>query len=427
MPNRLSLFQRLQRLGPIAKMPGFTDLYSLNHPDCVKHVFHTHYQNYIKTDFSYKAMRLALGKGLLTNDNIATWQPQRRHLQAFFHFQQIKSHVTTINTATVELLKRWQTYAATDQAFDLSKELINLGQDIAARSLLSRHLSPEHKQIISRFVWASNRYLGNSLQIYGWLFYPSASRFYKARAVMRQMVSSFVQERRATNDPPQDVLAAILNYRDEQTGQGLSDEEIIDHIVTFLIAGHETLTDSLVWTWYCLVRHPKCWHALRSEVQSTLQGNMPTADDLERLPYTRMAYDESLRLYPPTWVLGRQAIAEDEIAGFYIPAQQMLLMSPYALHRHPEFWERPSQYIPERFEERNNTTRPRFTYIPFGAGPRTCIASTFAGLQARLIIANIAQHFRLNLINDKEVAPLPLITLKPSRPILMQAKLIRPL
>ena len=193
----------------------------------------------------------------------------------------------------------------------------------------------------------------------------------------------------------------------------MSDRQIRDEVITLLLAGHETTAVALSWTWYLLAQHQECEQRLHAEVDAVLGGRLPTVENLPNLPYCHMVLEEALRLYPPAWSFSRNALADDELGGYHISAGSTVLLCPYTTHRHPAFWEQPEVFDPLRFTPERVAARPHYAYFPFGGGPRLCIGTAFAMMEAQLILATVAQRYRLCLGTDVRVEPEPLITLRP--------------
>jgi cytochrome P450 len=193
----------------------------------------------------------------------------------------------------------------------------------------------------------------------------------------------------------------------------MSDQQVRDEVMTLLFAGHETTSNLLAWTWYLLASHPEVEQRLRAELDEVLGGRLPTVEDLANLPYGYRVLEETLRLYPPAWSLARKALVDDDIGGYVLPASTIILMSPYVTHRHPAFWEEPERFDPDRFTPERVAVRSRYAYFPFGGGPRQCIGNTFALMEAHLILATVAQRYRLRLVPDHPVEPQALLTLRP--------------
>jgi cytochrome P450 len=229
-----------------------------------------------------------------------------------------------------------------------------------------------------------------------------------------EKVDRLLTERgRRPDAEPKDLLARLIAARDSETGGGMTPEEVRDQVVTIFMAGHETTSQALSWTWYLLSKHPSIEAKLHAELAAVLEGRTPNCDDVADLRYARMVIEESMRLYPPAHTFGRQPIAADEILGHRIPAGAEVLIMPWLLHRKPSLWENPDRFDPERFTPERAAARPRFAYIPFGAGARICIGAVFAMTEAVLMLATIAQRYRLRLKPGHPVEPQGLITLRP--------------
>ncbi|HEY7269888.1 MAG TPA: cytochrome P450, partial [Dehalococcoidia bacterium] len=228
--------------------------------------------------------------------------------------------------------------------------------------------------------------------------------------------ASAIKERGGIRD---DLLSMLLQARDAETGAGMDDKQLRDEVMTVFLAGHETTANALTWTWFLLSRHPEAENCLHDELDRVLAGRTPTFADLRELPYSRMVLEEALRLYPPAWAVGRYALDEDEVGGIRVPRGSQLVMSAFVTHRHPHFWERPRDFDPERFTPERSEGRPRFAYFPFGGGPRQCIGSDFAMIEAQLALAAIAQRYTLRLVPGQSVEPEPLVTLRPRNGMMM--------
>jgi len=228
-----------------------------------------------------------------------------------------------------------------------------------------------------------------------------------------RVVDRLIKER--TRDPesyPKDLLARLVGARDEQTGAGMSAQEVRDHVITIFLAGHETTAMALTWTWFLLSQHSDVESKLHAEIDSVLAGRAPTHEDLSKLVYTRMVIDESMRIYPPVHTIARQAIGDDVLAGIRIPKNSTVMISPWLLHRHLKLWDNPSVFDPERFSPERSSGRARFSYLPFGGGKRICIGAAFSLAEATVLLAALAQRYRLALAPGHRVEPQGLITLR---------------
>jgi cytochrome P450 len=234
---------------------------------------------------------------------------------------------------------------------------------------------------------------------------------------LNTVVYDLITQRRECGEDRGDVLSVLVHATDKQTEKPMTHQQLRDEVVTLLTGGGESTTSSLAWTWYLLGMHPEVEYNLHQELDRVLGGRVPTVNDIPQLVYTRMIIDEVLRLYPPLWLLMRRAVQDDEIEGYHIPKDTSLLWSAYLLHRHPDIWDDPEQFCPERFLPEQGKRRPHYGYIPFGGGPHICIGKTFALTEMTLIIATIAQRYRLELAPEQVIEPNPLLSLRPNKEI----------
>jgi cytochrome P450 len=232
---------------------------------------------------------------------------------------------------------------------------------------------------------------------------------------LNTVVYAIINERRKqpVDTDAVDLLWMLLSAQDEETGECMNNQQLRDEVLTLLLAGHETTATALTWTWYLLSQHPEIERRLHTELDTVLAGQLPTVEHLDALPYTLMVIQEAMRLYPPAFGFTRFATASDEIGGYPIPANSVMFISAYCTHRHPAFWEEPEVFDPERFTPERSANRPRFAYFPFGGGPRQCIGSAFAMMEAQLVLATVAQRYTLRLVHGHSVEPQVLLTMRP--------------
>lgn len=394
--------------------------YLISHPDAIKHVLQDNHLNYQKGSRYRAALKPLMGLGLLTSDGEA-WKRQRHLAQPSFlkkhheHFLEvILHHLTAVRAAWLDAAKRG--------------EQLDLHNQVARTSLSTMlHLifGPEaggHDAELARAFLAAEREIDivrvfNPVPLPEWFPTPSQMRFKKALKKLDQFVLERIRERRASGSQGSDLLDMYLNARDETTGQGLDDALLRDEMITLLSAGHETLADSIAWTFYLLLTHPAEYRRVSDEIDSVLKGRMPVLEDLPKLEHANRAIQEGLRLYPPGWGFLRTALADDVIGGFPIPAGARVLISPYLTQRLASLWENPDQFDPDRFLPERSAERHRFAWFPFSAGPRMCLGSGFATLQAQLILAVLLQAIQITLKPGQDIRPLPRVSLKPSGPI----------
>lgn len=394
---------------------AFLNFYFIGHPEYVRRVLQDNHQNYSKDVLDFKMLKWVTEEGLLASDG-AFWLRQRRLAQPAFHRQRIAGFGTMITAATAEMLDRWQVYAANQQPLDVTREMTALTLRVVGQALFSTDTGSQADRVGQSFTLLSEDLVRRFRSMS--LFPPVLPtrrdrRFRQARRELNTVVYEIINARRRHNADQGDLLAMLMQARDEETGATMDDDQLRAEVKTLLLAGHETTANLLSWTWYLLAQHPEVEQRLHAELVRVLGGRLPTVTDLPQLRYTRMVIDETLRLYPPAWIIPRKAARADQFGHYRIPAQSALLISPYVTHRHPEFWETPERFDPERFTPERAAARPRYAYFPFGGGPRLCIGNNFALMEAQLIVSTIAQRYRLRLVPEHPVEPEALITLRP--------------
>jgi cytochrome P450 len=393
----------------IANRRGFL----ITNPADVRHVLQDNARNYHKSPL-YEKLRMTLGNGLLTSED-DFWLRQRRIAQPAFHRQRVSALADVMAAAAREAAAQWDAIASAGRPVDIAEEMMRLTRTVVLRALLGGDLGPYSPSIDEAWT-VINEYIGESFWSLGLTDrLPSAKRrrFQAARAILRGAVDHVINERRRHPAESADLLSMLLAARDEETGETMTDEQLRTEVTTFLLAGQETTSLALTWTWYLLSQHPHARQRLETELDEVLEGRPPEYADLPRLPYTRMVIDETMRLYPPAWGFSRQAMGDDRLGGYRLPKGWMAFVIPYVLHRLPAYWPNPDAFDPDRFSPERSVDRPKFVYVPFGAGPRQCIGNQFALIEAHLSVATLAQKYRLQLAMSQRVDAWPLITLRP--------------
>jgi cytochrome P450 len=386
----------------------------LVHPDHLKHVLQDNARNYVKGIVIAK-LKVLIGEGLFTSEG-DFWRRQRRLSQPAFHRDHLTGFATAMTETTEAMLDRWAPRARTGMPFDVAAEMSALTLGIVGRALFSRVLDADADEVGQALTAALEIVNERAIRVLvSPLWWPSATnrRLRRALAVLDRVVYDIIESRRRTGAQPGDLLSMLLLARDEETGAGMTDRQLRDEVMTFLLAGHETTAVALSWAWYLLDRHPAVAERLRAEVAAAIGTRTPTVEDLPRLRYARMVVEESMRLYPPVWGFMRQAIGEDQVGGFRIPKRAVVTISPYVTHRHPAFWEDPERFDPERFAPELVRSRPRYAYLPFSGGPRLCIGNEFALMEAQLVVAMTVQRYRLHVVPGAHVEPESRLTLRP--------------
>ena len=394
----------------------------LANPEHIRHVLQDNYANYDKQTPGFRVLRSFLADGLLTNEGDA-WLHQRRIAQPAFHRQRIGTFARTMTAAATALSDRWDQEAG--PAVNLTAEMSRLTLRIVGETLLSTDVSRDADRIGRALTVAqrsANRAITRPVEIPLWLPTPSNRRLRQALDTLDEVVLELIATRRRDGSDAADLLAMLMDARDEETGQGMSDRQLRDEVMTIFLAGHETTALALGWTWYLLSTHPAVAHRLRRELATVLAGQVPTVDDLPRLTYTEQVIKEAMRLYPPAWIISRRAIRADHVGGYDIPPGTIIFTSPFVTHRLPELWDNPEGFEPERFEDEDSRARPTFAYFPFGGGPRRCIGEAFAMMEMILVVATLAQRWRLDLEPGERPRLAPTITLRPGTPIQMRRR-----
>lgn len=389
---------------------GPKTLYLFNNPEHAKHVLSENHANYRK-GLGLVHARRALGDGLLTSDG-ELWRSQRRAVQPSFQRERVAQAAGAIADETGRMLARWR--AAPGATVDLVAELTELTLGVLGRFLLRANLaSSEH--IGRAFAVVQDQAMFEMVTLNAvppWLPLPRQLRFRRARRELDQLVSRLVSERVGGAAPGDDLLSRLLIANGRESDPRVRQRRLRDELVTLLLAGHETTASTLGWTWYLVDRHPAVYERLHAEARDTLGDRAPTNDDLAKLSYTTRVVEEAIRLYPPVWMLTRLAVEDDDVNGYHVPAGADVLICPYVLHRHPGFWDHPESFDPQRFRSALTASRPRYAYIPFGAGPRFCIGSNLGMMEAVLVTAMIAREFRPRRPTSDPVVPEPMLSLR---------------
>jgi cytochrome P450 len=397
------------RLGP-------HQAYLLNHPDLFKDVLVTHSHKFMKGLGLQRAKRV-LGEGLLTSEG-EFHRRQRRLLQPAFHRDYIRAYGEVMTTYAAAMRDSWQPR----QEIDIAEQMRHLTLAIVARALFHADVEAEATEIGQALTTAIELF-GASLSLFAELLFrlplPATFRFQKAHARLNACIYSIINARRASGKDYGDLLSMLLRAQDPEGGVGMTDQQVRDEAITLFLAGHETTANALAWTWYLLAQHPEAEHRLQKELDEVLGPRVPTVDDLQALAYTRKVFTESLRCFPPAWIMARSALEEHSIVGYRIKPGDYLLMSPYLIHHDARYYDDPFRFDPERWANDRANGQPPFTYLPFGAGPRICIGESFAWMEGILVIATLAQRWRPRLVPGHPVELQPLITLRPKYGIRM--------
>jgi cytochrome P450 len=410
--NRLGFFTSLARdYGDVAVFRlGRRRVFLLSHPSAIEEVLVTGSRNYTK-HFAIRLNRLLLGNGLLSSEG-DFWLRQRRLAQPAFLRDRIASYAGCMVEAALRMTDRWQD----GEKRDLHADMMQLALEIAARTMFGAEVTDRARDVKTALEAALAAYVARLRSLFllpEWVPTPNHLRLRRAVRRLDEIVFGMIQERRRRGGEGDDLLSLLLHARDEDDGRTMTDRQLRDECMTLFLAGHETTALALTWAWYVLAGHPEIEARLVAELGAQLGGRPPTPADLPRLPYTERVVLETLRLYPPVYAVGREAITDCEVGGYRVPAGTTLLMSQWVVHRDGRFFADPEMFNPDRWSEDLGRAIPRFAYFPFGGGPRVCIGNSFALMEAALILATVVPRFRLTLVARQEIVPRAFLTLRP--------------
>jgi enediyne biosynthesis protein E7 len=380
--------------------------YVIHHPDDVKRVLVGNHRNYTK-GLGLDRVRILLGKGIMTSEG-ELWKRQRYMMQPLFHRRVITEFAQLIAAANERHIDRWEQLAARGEPVNLTDEMSELTLEIVLRSIFGRDLDRLSEQLGGNPFEVLTKEQSRDLQF-----------AYKFRSLSK-LVAQLLARRRAEPEEHFDYVAMLMAARDKDSGAPMAERQLIDEIMTLIVAGHETTASGLNWTWYLLSQHPQAEARLHAELDAAPEMPAPGLAQMEALAYTSQVVNEALRLYPPGWLLSRRSLAADALGGFEVPPGTNVLLPLYLLHRHPRYWKDPERFLPERFAPEHEAERPRFAYMPFAAGPRHCIGETFALYEMLMHLYKVARRYRLVYVPDKPLELEAQINLRTRHPLRMR-------
>jgi cytochrome P450 len=394
---------------------GLKRVVLVNRPDLIETVLVTESRNFIK-HYVTRLLRPTLGNGLLMSEG-DFWLRQRRLMQPAFNRNRVAAYGGIMVAFTERMLDRWQD----GQPVDMHKETMRLTLEIVAKALFDADVGGQASEVGDALEVGMANFVNRWKRLYpipSWIPTPGNLRMKRAVRRLDEIIYGFIRERRASRQGRGDLLSMLLDAQDEDDGSRMTDRQLRDEAMTLFLAGHETTANALSWTWYLLAQHPQVEAKLLAELQAVLHGRPPTVDDLPRLRYTEMVVMESMRVYPPVYAFGREAVAACTLGGFHVPAGMTVIMSQWLMHRDSRYWDKPEEFQPERWADGLAKRQSKFVYFPFGGGPRICIGNSFAMLEAVLILATMARQFRFILQPGHPVVPVTTVTLRPAHGIL---------
>jgi cytochrome P450 len=403
-----------QKFGDVIRIQFGPIVYHLlNDADAIKHVLVDNAKNYVK-GWTYGVFKPLLGEGLLTSDG-ELWRRQRRLMQPAFHRDCLDGFATTMVNDASLLLQRWEALAP-DSVVDIHSEFVRLAFRIVGRTLLGLDLETSGQEVAKEMRRALHLIDARATSIIRFpMFVPTPTNWRLKRVcqALDQVIDRILEEHRNhSTDQAGDLLSMLMAAVDE-SGQSMDRQQLRDELMTLVLAGTETTANLLTWTVLLLNQNPSAEVRVQEEIDRVLHGRSPTGANWTDLTYVQHVLEESMRLYPPAWKYERQALSEDSILGYCIPARSIVGITPHALHRNPKYWPEPDRFDPDRFLPDRVAPRPRYAYLPFGGGPRVCIGKGFAMMEAQIVLSMVMQRYRLEALAPESVEISPAITLHP--------------
>jgi cytochrome P450 len=409
----LNFYTRCKRdYGDVVRlsMAGWTS-FLISHPDAIETVLVTNHRNFTKHRFFWRHVTSLFGQGLLTSEG-AHWVQQRKLIQPAFHRDRINAYGQVMVDCAEQMLDGWRD----GETRDIHNDMMHVTMEIVVRTLFGADMKASDVEAVSDAFNIAIEQIAvrfrRPMKIPDWIPIPSNVKFNRSVRELDRLIYGFIRAHRASSERGPDLLSMLVDAKDE-SGEAMSDRQVRDEAITLFLAGHETTALALSWTMYLLSQHPEAEAKLHAELASVLQGKPPAPEDVRRLEYAERVVLESMRLYPPAYGFGREAVADCEIAGYRVPAGSTVHMFPWLVHRDARWYPDPLRFDPDRWANDFAKTLPAFAYLPFGGGPRRCIGNAFAMMEAVLLAAAIARRFELRLVEGHPVEPFASITLRP--------------
>ena len=382
------------------------DTYVINDPNDVKRVLVNNHRNYKKGP-GFDRVKILLRNGLIVSDG-DFWKRQRMMMQPYFHRKVIRQFHEILEQCNRQLLDRWYQKADAGESIDVTSETSQVTLNAVLRSIFGDDLEFIEKRFGSNVFALVTEESSRDLRF-----------AYKFRQLTK-VVAELIRRRQEGGRERFDFVAMLMSARDRNTGEAMSEKELIDEIMTLIVAGHETTASALSWAWYLLSQHPEIEDRLTDELDS-ISGEFATVEELMQLKYTKQVIDETMRLYPPAWIVTRRALDHDRLGGYDVPPGADIIICPYVMHRHTAHWSNPEEFDPDRFSEKRSEKRHKFAYLPFIVGPRHCIGENFALFEMQIHLAIAARRFHLHFLPENpKVEMVPGVNLRTRHGLLMQ-------
>jgi cytochrome P450 len=375
---------QFKRFGNIYKASIYGDnAYVVTDPAYAEHVLIKNWQNYVKKGPAINRVTFLVGNGLIVSEG-EFWKRQRRLIQPAFHRKSVDGLTALIVNVNAALLDRWENAAKKNECVNVTRDVSDMILEVVLRSIFGE----DYEQVRPRFKIVTEVAARNL-------------EFALAFRSLRKIVLDVVIQRRKDNSCPNDILGMLMNSVDPESGRAMMDHELVTEVMTLIVAGHETTATTLNWIWYLISQHPDVDEKLSREVRHLPESNFLAINDLSKFIYTRQVIDESLRLYPALWLMARRAVKDDQLGQYFVPAGTDIYISPYFIQRHPDLWEHPDRFDPDRFSVNPAVDRPRRAMLPFSAGPRNCIGELLARVEIQIHLMMIAKRLRLRYVQTQ--------------------------
>jgi cytochrome P450 len=406
-------------LGGLYKMILTTD------PDFIQHILQKNNKNYRKSEVHFDKIQHFLGRGLLTSEG-PYWLQQRRLIQPGFHKKRLEDLLGLMDKVAIEVLDELDEAIQIQPQVDMYEKMLEITFRIIANSIFGQDLGQEQLARLSDSITQLQEFIVRQIRQPYYNTWFKLSGKVKEHEVLRDeadaIIHHYIEERRKSKEQHSDLLQMLMEARYEDTGEGMTDQQLIDEVKILFVAGHDTSSNALAWTWYLLGLHPEALEKVRKEVDQIIGEEQPSFEKIMQLEYTQQVIEESMRLYPPAWTTNRVAAGDDEFKGIKIKKGTTFATYIYGVHHSPELWEDPEAFRPERFSKEEKKKHHPYAFIPFGGGPRLCIGNNFALMEMKLILARMVNRYEFNLAPGQEVRPLPLITLRPENGIRIEVR-----
>ena len=401
----------------------FNKVAVISTPEFARYILLDNNRNYTKS-LAYDMLKLLLGNGLLTSEG-EFWKKQRRLIQPAFHRKKLEELTGMMITCAEQAANKFEKYAATGKPFNVLPEMTALTLEVISKAIFSAGVD-DKADLVGQQITLLNEYtmekINRPIRLPAYFPTPFNLKERKALKILDSVIYEIIDKRRKEGVSKDDLLSMLMDARDEETGESMDNKQLRDELMTIFIAGNETSSNALTWTLYLLSQNPEAQEKMIKEIDEKLDAGVELGfNTVNDFHYVKQVIEESMRMFPAVWSVGRRAIEDDEIGGYRIPKQTNVLIPLIYLHRSEKFWDEPAKFKPERFAPEIRNSIDRFVYFPFGGGPRVCIGNNFAMLEMQLILITLYRRFRFNLEPGFKVEPEPMVTLRPRHGMMMNA------